>query len=164
VQSQTEVAAAALWFAALVLAPAAAASAASVWSARRRVGPELVAERAGAAARWAMLALIAAVAAVAVAFAPDVPLAPTLVVLALSACVVASRPSAGDSVYGERGVRRGWLARRFEELEEWRLAGEHLRWKLAGEWLACRVPTEMQAALRAKLAALCPERESPFNK
>ncbi len=71
-------------------------------------------------------------------------------------------PSGESQRVAEHGVRRGFDSKRFEELEEWRLTGEHLRWKLDGEWLACRAPTELHAALRAKLVALNPERESRF--
>jgi hypothetical protein len=72
-------------------------------------------------------------------------------------------PSTSTAVLGEFGVQRGWHARRFESLEEWRLTGDHLRFRLFGEWTAVPCPPERQVALRAKLLALVPERESPFQ-
>jgi hypothetical protein len=68
-----------------------------------------------------------------------------------------------DAVLGESGVQRGWLSRRFEELEEWRLAGDHLRFRLLGEWTSVPCPPERQAELRAELQRLNPARESPFR-
>jgi hypothetical protein len=59
-------------------------------------------------------------------------------------------------------VQRGWHARRLEELEEWRLTGEHLRFRLFGEWTAVPLAPEHHAAMRARLVACCAERESPF--
>jgi hypothetical protein len=88
---------------------------------------------------------------------------PALLVLSAAAALVALCPASGESVYGELGVRRGWHARRFDELEEWRLMGEHLRWKLRGEWISSQVPPAEHEALRAKLVGLCPERESRFG-
>ncbi len=86
--------------------------------------------------------------------------ADTLLLLALSVALIALCPGFQDSVYGERGVQRGWYARRLGELEAWRLIGEHLRWKLFGEWVATDVPASDHAALRARLEALAPGRES----
>ena len=68
-----------------------------------------------------------------------------------------------DAVLGDCGVQRGWLSRRFEELEEWRLAGDHLRFRLQGEWTSVPCPPERQAGLRAELLRLNPQRESPFR-
>jgi len=53
--------------------------------------------------------------------------------------------------------------RRFEDLEEWRLTGDHLRWKLFGEWQACEVPSAESESLRTKLEQLIPDRESRFR-
>ena len=74
------------------------------------------------------------------------------------------RPSFEDHEFGTTGVRRGWFARRFDELDEWRLTGEHLRWRLYGVWLATEVPTEFHAELRARLEEIAPERESRFAR
>jgi hypothetical protein len=68
-----------------------------------------------------------------------------------------------DTVLGQTGVQRGWLSRRFEELEEWRLSGEHLRFRLQGEWTSVPCPPERQPELRAELLRLNPARESAFR-
>ena len=86
--------------------------------------------------------------------------ADTLALLALSLALLAICPGFQDSIYGERGVQRGWYARRLSELEAWRLIGEHLRWKLFDEWVATDVPVSEHAALRVQLEALAPGRES----
>ena len=153
-----------LWLTQLMLAGALLATVATLWRSRGCVGRALVAERASALVRCAWIGLPVAIAVFAVLTRGEVPLPATLGVLAGSALLCALRPAFADSVYGERGVRSGWHARSFERIEEWRLAGEHLRWKLGSEWFACRVPVEMQPALREKLTALAPERESRFKQ
>jgi hypothetical protein len=146
-----------------MLAIALIATVATLWRSRACVGRARVAERASAIVRGALVA-VPVVLGVFVVLQRDAATLPAmLAVLAESALICALRPASGDSIYGERGVRSGWHARTFERLEEWRLAGEHLRWRLGSEWFACRVPVEMQPELRAKLLALAPERESRFN-
>jgi hypothetical protein len=81
----------------------------------------------------------------------------------LAAAALALSPSERDACVGERGVARGWDARTFPELEEWRLTGEHLRWRIGMRWMACHVPVAEHAALRERLAASCGERESQFR-
>jgi len=144
----------------------AASGAVLVWDARSRarVGRVLSAERPRRRARLLFLAGLAAAAVLVLLGREQVALAPTLGVLALSAVLLALSPGFLDSACGEDGVRRGWHARRYEDLEEWRLIGDHLRWKLRGEWLASRLPAERQAELREKLAKLCPDRESRFGR
>jgi hypothetical protein len=65
-----------------------------------------------------------------------------------------------DAVLGDTGVQRGWQSRRFEELEEWRLAGEQLRFRLQGEWTCVPCPSERHPDLRLELQRLNPGRES----
>ncbi|HTF90988.1 MAG TPA: hypothetical protein VK843_21415 [Planctomycetota bacterium] len=84
----------------------------------------------------------------------------TVAVLILSITLIAVCPGFQDSVWGEQGVQRGWYARRLEDLEAWRLIGEHLRWKLFGEWVATDVPIAEHAALRQELEKRAPGRES----
>jgi hypothetical protein len=84
----------------------------------------------------------------------------TITVLALSFVLIAVCPGFQDSVWGERGVQRGWYARRLDQLEAWRLIGEHLRWKLFDEWVATDVPVQEHATLRLELERLAPGRES----
>ena len=66
-----------------------------------------------------------------------------------------------DAVLGSAGVQRGWQSRSFEELEEWRLAGEELRIRLQGEWTSVPCPSQRQQEVRTELRRLNPERESP---
>lgn len=109
---------------------------------------------------WSAAALIAI--GVTWPTAAGAPLATAaLAVLALALALLT--PDADAQQLGEAGVRRGWSARTFADLEEWRLTGEHLRWKLEGEWIACRAPVELHAELREKLERACPERESRFG-
>lgn len=69
-------------------------------------------------------------------------------------------PGAYDRACGETGVFRGWYARRYEELEEWRLTSDHLRFKLFGEWTFVEIPPEKRGKLRAILERAAPDRES----
>ena len=90
--------------------------------------------------------------------------APALLLLASALGIHLARPGFEDSVYGASGVQRGWFARRFEDLDEWRLTGQHLRWKLYGDWQATEVPPGEHDGLRARLMASIPERESAFKR
>lgn len=72
-------------------------------------------------------------------------------------------PGSHDAVCGDAGVQRGWDARRFEDLEEWRLTGQHLRFRLAGEWTSVPCPPQEQPRVREKLLAVNGERESRFR-
>lgn len=134
-------------------------------AAERRLGPTLFAEEPRSLMRALRLGLVAAAAlALALTWEAGAPGAyASSVLLVVAATLAYVTPTSASQRYCEHGVRRGFDARRFEELEEWRLAGEHLRWKLDGEWVSCRVPTALHAELRTKLAALNPERESRFS-
>lgn len=147
-----------LWLAALMLAGAVAFS--DLWRARnsRKVGRVLLRVR-PRRLRWLLrggLALLAA----SVLVLGGLPRLPAVSVLALSGVLSFFYPGNRDSVLGESGVQAGWYARRFSEIEEWRLAGQHLRWRLRGEWVACAAPLELHASLRALLDG---ERESPVG-
>ena len=134
------------------------------WSRRSaaRVGPVRHAGR-RSSGRWLAALGLASIAGLVLAASDGFDPAPALLVVAAAGALVVLCPANGESVYGELGVRRGWHARRFEELEEWRLVGEHLRWKLRGEWISSQVPPGEHEALRAKLVRLCGERESRFH-
>ncbi len=131
--------------------------------ARLKVGPIVAADR-RAATRWrvVMTLLVAGVLAW-VAIDRSVWLVPILLCLGCALLLVFTTPTSRTAVLGEGGVQRGWHARRFESLEEWRLTGDHLRFRLFGEWTSVPCPPDHQAALRAKLVQLVPERESPFQ-
>ena len=93
----------------------------------------------------------------------EVPVAQAFGVLSPAAALLLCTSGLRDSVLAENGVRAGWFVRRFEDLEEWRLTGDHLRWKLFGEWQACEVPLAESESLRTKLEQLIPDRESRFR-
>lgn len=82
--------------------------------------------------------------------------------LALAAALLLLSPGPHRQRLGERGVQRGWDARGFDELEEWRVSGDHLRFKVDGEWTAARAPAALHAELREKLRRLRPDHESRF--
>ena len=88
---------------------------------------------------------------------------PAVVTLVAGLAITWLRPGSDDHVFGTEGVRRGWFARRFDELDEWRLTGEHLRWKLRGEWQAVSVPAERREGLRGVLESVAADRESRFR-
>lgn len=135
-----------------------------VWGARSKttVGRPLLVRQPGRRSRALVVAALLPTAALVVV--SGVPQTPALVLLSAVAGLAALSPGFLDSIYGESGVRRGWHARPYTELEEWRLTGAHLRWRLFGEWLACEVPISEHEALRARLKKLCPGRESSFER
>jgi hypothetical protein len=149
---------------ALAAALIVAALASLVWSRRlaAAVGPVRYCERPRRRLRLVFLVGALAAGGLVTSGGHGVPLAPALLALAMVAVLALLTPGFRDSVYGERGVRYGWYARRYEQLEEWRLTGEHLRWKLYGEWVSSRVPTAEHPELRTKLERLAPGRESGF--
>ena len=152
-----------LWGTAAVLAVAAAATLA--WSSRlrARVGEVIARERAPGRARAGLVAAAALAALMVLVFGRSPDAAAALIVLALAALLAAVTPRSRDQLCGARGVQYGWLARRYDELEEWRLTGEHLRWRARGEWVACRVPPAEHPRLRETLERLVGERESRFK-
>ncbi len=87
----------------------------------------------------------------------------TLTLLVAGAAVLWLQPRPDDGAFGALGVRYGWSARRFEDLEEWRLTGDHLRFRLRGEWVAVDLPRGEHVAVRALLAGKCGDRESRFS-
>ena len=102
--------------------------------------------------------------AVAAVLVPEAPTVAALAVLFLAALLVLLTPAPEDSAVGADGVRTGFSASRFTDLEEWRLTGEHLRWRMpGGEWISSFLPPEQHAAVRERLTALAPERESRFQ-
>jgi hypothetical protein len=134
-------------------------------SAQRRkakVGAAIAEARPWRTAKLALVGLYLATLAV-LLLLRDLPALPLVLVLGLSAAIVLWTPGFHDAVCGEEGVQRGWHARRFEELEEWRLIGDHLRFRLFGEWTSVPLPANDQPRIREKLLAIAPTRESRFN-
>lgn len=130
----------------------------------RTVGSARVVERPGRRSRLVYPALVLVAAGLLAFSGLDVPLVPSLAVLALGVTLALLAPGERDSVLGAQGVQQGWHARRFDQLEEWRLTGDHLRWRLFGEWIATHAPAALHAELRAQLAAQSPGRESRFQR
>lgn len=91
------------------------------------------------------------------------PLALVVPTLVMALFITFAAPRREDSVFGEHGVRRGWHARRWEQLEGWRLSGNHLRFLVHGELVAVDIPEEHVTDLRARLQSICPESESEFK-
>ena len=131
----------------------------------RTVGRVLAEERPGRGLRrWGSSALLLLIVAAILVARPDVRVLQFTALLMLpSLGLVWFGTGFQAAVLGEVGVQRGWLSRRFDELEEWRLAGDHLRFRLLGEWTSVPCPQERQAELRAQLQRVNPVRESPFR-
>jgi hypothetical protein len=91
------------------------------------------------------------------------PATGTLLLVVPALCLVVAMPGRLDAILGEQGVARGFEARRFEDLEEWRLTGDHLRWKLHGEWTSSPCPAAEHDAWRRLLEARCGAAESRFR-
>ncbi|HEV8111154.1 MAG TPA: hypothetical protein VGR31_00110 [Planctomycetota bacterium] len=83
--------------------------------------------------------------------------------LLLAALLAWLSPGSADAVLGETGVRRGWFARRFEDLEEWRLTGDHLRFRRDGEWTSVPCPPAQHVRVREMLLAANAAAESRFQ-
>ena len=107
------------------------------------------------------LGLAAATTWLVVAAGPPSPLATAAVVLAMLCLLL--RPSSALALCGTGGVQRGWMVRSFAELDEWRLAGAHLRFRIGSRWLAVELPPEHHEETRERLRARAPGRESPFR-
>lgn len=131
--------------------------------ARTKVGPVIAAERSGTLKRRVVMTVLILAILTWILVQPGVWPVPVLLCLGSALLLVFTTPGAHDAVLGEGGVQRGWHARRFESLEEWRLTGDHLRFRLFGEWTSVPCPPEHQFRLRSKLVQLVPDRESPFQ-
>jgi hypothetical protein len=131
--------------------------------ARSTLGTPISVVRGGRRERWlGALALLAVAGIVGWAGPREVAVA-ALPALGLALVLQGLRPSFGDRVCTETGVRSGWFWRRHEQLEEWRLSGDHLRFRVRGDWLAVDLPRQHHAAMRERLARLIPDRESRFS-
>ncbi|MEY2807238.1 MAG: hypothetical protein RIR65_1655 [Planctomycetota bacterium] len=91
------------------------------------------------------------------------PTTGTLLVVVPALCLVVATPGRLDAVLGTQGVARGFEARRFEDLEEWRLTGDHLRWRLHGEWTSSPCPAAEHEEWRKLLEERCGATESRFR-
>ncbi len=132
---------------------------------RAVLGRILLAQRSRGKLRWAAWIVLALVTVLAVSYRETFAGVQDLAFAGLGAAalLVWLQPSPRDSALGEDGVQRGWHARSFRDLEEWRLTGDHLRWRLFGQWISTDVPAAMHPQVREKLLAICPDKESPHG-
>lgn len=152
-----------LWWPLLLLAAALLANLALSLRRRAAAGVPRHAEAPGRFARrlWFGVPLVAVYGAIAAE--GTLPLLPAGLVAAAALRLWWSMPGSKDAATGEAGVARGFEGRRLEELEEWRLTGDHLRFRLHGEWTSAPCPRDDQPWLRARLEQACPGRESRFQ-
>lgn len=146
-----------------LLVPALIATLTAVKRAQTTLGGAIAERRPN---RWTRRILLGAPQAAVLAFeamSGHLPEEPVLESLLLGILLVWVTPGFHDAVLGELGVQRGWFARRFEALEEWRLAGDHLRFRLDGEWTSVPCPPAEQARIREILLAVNPAGESRFK-
>jgi hypothetical protein len=86
-----------------------------------------------------------------------------LCALGLAALTAWVAPGLEDMVLGRDGVRRGWQARSFDQLEGWRLEGQHLRFLVHGELVAVEVPREHMAPVNELLLERRPEQQNTLG-
>jgi len=152
-----------LTFQALVLVPALAFALSHALRARVVVGPVLACERPYRALRGVLLAGPQIVVLLLIWITGAVPVVLATALLLMGLALVLLVPGLQDATCGATGLRRGLQVRAYEELEEWRLVGEHLRFRLLGEWTSVPCPPAVQERVRERLLEVCPERESPFR-
>lgn len=130
---------------------------------RRITGPRRFASF-GPRLKWRLLSIpvIAALAVVLFAAPPATWIFAVLLIASLGNLFL--QPHWLDQVCGQEGVQNGWRSRSFEDLEEWRLTGDHLRFRLSGMWVAVPVPTPAHEEFRSLLEAKCPGKESRFSR
>lgn len=130
---------------------------------RSVIGPLLAGEGTAPGRRRALAALALALLALLPVLPPGTRL-PAGALLAAAAGLALVAPWPGERRLGEHGISAEGSARRFERLEAWRFGGRHLRARIGERWIAAPLPTdERREAVRERLAALAPERESAYR-
>lgn len=152
-----------LWLPLYLIVPALIAVLSADRRARATTGPAIVIERPGLALRRVVIAGSQALLLAVLLLRGDLPQDVVAECLMLGILLAWITPGSQDAVLGELGVRRGWSARRYEELEEWRLTGEHLRFRLSGEWTAVPCPPPQQPRVRGLLLESNAAAESRFQ-
>lgn len=147
----------------LVLVPVVIGTSLAAHRARRMIGPTRAEDLTSSRPLRIAFGFLVLAIATWLAIAHDVPLFVPFFALYVAWAIVQRSPGQHDAVLGEHGVRRGWIATRFEDLAEWRLTGSHLRFRTTGEWTAVPAPIALQEELRAKLVRLAGDRESRFQ-
>jgi hypothetical protein len=151
-----------LWLPLYLIVPALVAVMAAEGRARAVTGPAIAAERPGLVLRRVLVAGTQAALLAVLLLRGDLPQDLVAECLMLGILLAWITPGSQDAVLGELGVRRGWSARRYEDLEEWRLTGEHLRFRLAGEWTSVPCPPPQQPRVRGMLVESNAAAESRF--
>ena len=150
-----------LWIAALWPMAACAVHGWELVASRRRVGAVLHAE-AGPLIWTALYALAGA--AFCVFAAQSSPALPASILVGLAcAAVLLSRRQRGQAC-GEAGVQRGCFSCAYEDVEEWRLTGDHLRFRVGEVWRAVSLPSALHPELRGVLEGRAEGLESRFAK
>jgi hypothetical protein len=147
----------------VLLLPALIATLAFLKKAQTALGKVVAAERPGLWTRRILLAAPQAAVLGLVEMSGNLPEQSVVEPLLLGILLAWILPGFQDAVLGESGVQRGWIARRFADLEEWRLTGEHLRFRLHGEWTSVPCPPTQQGFVRETLLEVAPDRESRFQ-
>jgi hypothetical protein len=151
-----------LWLPLYLIVPALIAVMAAERRARATTGPPIAVERPGLVLRRVLVAGSQAALLAVLLLRADLPQDAVAENLMLGVLLAWITPGSQDAVLGELGVRRGWSARRFDELREWRLTGEHLRFRLAGEWTSVPCPPAQQPRVRGLLLESNAAAESRF--
>ena len=150
-----------LWIAALWPLTACAVHALERASAKRRVGAVLHAESAPGYVSVAYcclgILLIASVTGSATTL-------PSCALIALSSVAMVLAKYQRGGACGAAGVHSGCFSYAYEELEEWRLTGDHLRFRVGAVWRAVALPEPLHAEVRGLLENYAGERESRFKR
>ena len=128
--------------------------------ARGRLGPELASHLPGGLLRWGGIALLAGAALVVLA-AREVDPALALPLLVLASLLQLLRPSFGDRVCHEGGVRSGWKLEPWAELGAACLSGRRLRFRVDAEWTALELSPASREHVRRQLEGTVRNQDHP---
>ncbi len=84
--------------------------------------------------------------------------------IALSGVAMALAQAQRGAVCGGVGVQSGCFSYTYQDLEEWRLTGDHLRFRVGEVWRAVSLPQALHAEVRGLLETHAAGRESRFSK
>jgi len=111
--------------------------------------------------RIASLVVVGAALSLALA-SGELTLALSLPTLALTVLLIWLAPAAATGQIGRSGVQKAWGVHGYNELQAWRLAGEHFRFRVDDRWFALALPASEHAFLEAELELHAPDRRSPY--
>jgi hypothetical protein len=128
------------------------------------VGEVLHRESPAAVTQFRIAALVGVGAALSCALASgELSLGLSLPTLALTTLLIWLLPVAAAGQIGRFGVQKGWAVHGHNELQEWRLTGEHFRFRVDDRWFALALPASRHALLEAELELHAPERRSSYR-